>query len=134
MLWLALLPTAGRLHRATILADDARPLAVSGIERGFGAICSARGLVYDITLAADEAAAFAAADTAFTDADGGDPAPASHGDDCDYCSLARATSLVVALAAVPPSPSAETPAPRAFRDSAPSSRAYGLGARGPPLV
>lgn len=128
MLLLALLPTTGRLYRSA--NGDGRAMAALSADSGFGAICSARGLIVDAALAAREAAAFGAIHP--TDASDGD-APAPHdGDDCEYCSLSASTAFATTFAFLSHAKPADAPVPRIFDDGFSSSFVHGLGARGPP--
>lgn len=135
MVLLSVLPAAGRLYRAAPAAENGVPQAALASTKGFGAICSARGLAYDAAIAAREAAMFDSADdtTVGERRDGDTPSPHA-GDDCDYCALAASTALAASFAFLPHPKPADALVPRTGHQGATSSSDHGLGARGPPTA
>lgn len=131
-LLLALLPAAGRLHRA-FDADVSAP--------AMQAFCSAQGLVLRPSMV--DAAIFdqAAVDQAAVDQVAVDPAhppgkpsPAPEaGDDCAYCPLLATTGLpAVASPMLPPLPPMAMVFPPRFVRRAVDRHPIGHGPRGPP--
>ncbi|MBP6749888.1 MAG: DUF2946 family protein [Xanthomonadaceae bacterium] len=141
MLLLSLLPTAGRLYRASSNAESGALQAALASPNGFGAICSSRGLAYDAALAAREAALFDSLDSIAVADDGtagdrrDDGTPSPHADDdCDYCALTASTALATSFAFLPHSRPADALVPHIGHDDATSYLGHGLGARGPPTA
>lgn len=116
-LLLALLPTAGRLHRA-LNADASAP--------AMQAFCSVQGLVLRPPIV-DQAAIDPGQPSG-----GRSPAPAN-GDDCAYCPLLATTGLpAVASPVLPPLPPMAAVFPPRLVRRAVDRHPIGQGPRGPP--
>lgn len=118
-LLLSLLPTAGRLQQA--LAQEARdPLSL--------AMCTVRGLEYLPASRADVL-------PVDPQAPPGDPAPASHRDDCAYCPLLTSLDLPAPPAMAPGASVSSSDDLRSPSDrGVAAAHRMGLGPRGPPVM
>lgn len=123
MLALTLLPSIGRLAQETAPKDGNREIAAA-----LGAMCTAKGLAYDATAAAVEAAGFSLRTDSET------PLPPHTGDDCDYCAIAAASLVPVPTSAIALAPVVAVASPARGVPAPIWHYPLGLGSRGPPLT
>jgi hypothetical protein len=127
MLALVLLPTVGRIAQQSSAGAATRD---NTLDPALGAICTARGLVYDPEVAVIEARGFVFQ----TDADDRRIPPPHTGDDCDYCTIA-ATSLSSGFVSLgTATPTSDIALPSLRNHVVIWHYPLGLGSRGPPLT